>query len=216
MTHTSKINRSTRKTSNKDTQNDTKKLLFLSYNRNKGLNKTLVNLSLYISQYSHHGQRFTETAEGKINRAANIKSSHDHPLPLHHQPPQVWGCCTYLQKQGCLLSSLSTNALSHHSSEAASDPQWLNEKWYSPASESACCYGNTSHLICSHPTLLPVSWQWWQKKSYKNNREDREEDTGKGETWCSDRYSFVHWWNVDPKKHMFMDCWVIKNILINV
>lgn len=105
----------------------------------------------------------------------------------------------------------STNAWSHHSSAAASaaDPLWLNEKWYSPARESACCYGNTSHLACSHPTLLPVSWQWWQKNSYKNNTEDKWEHSGKEEKRCSHRHTCVHWWYVVQTKHMFRDCWVM-------
>ena len=58
--------------------------------------------------------------------------------------------------------------------------QW---RWYSPANESSCCYGNTSHLSYLHPTLLPTSWQWWQKRSYQNNMQEREDYRGTEEKW---------------------------------
>lgn len=133
--------------------------------------------------------------EGKTNRAANIKSSHDHPLPLlflHHLPPQVWGCCTYLQKTGvshilpiykCMEPSQLRGCI------LLLTPCGSMKKWYSPASESACCYGNTSHPACSHPTLLPVSWQRWHKKRatkttlrIKRKTEERKRNDAQTET----------------------------------
>lgn len=100
--------------------------------------------------------------------------------------PQVWGCCTCISLTGVSpVPPASTKAQSLHSSQAASaaDPLWLREKWYSPASESACCYGNTSHLTCSHPTLLPMSRRRWKKRElqkqqggWRRNRAKEEEN----------------------------------------
>lgn len=168
----------------------------------------------------HHGHRFAETGEGKTNRVAsirrNIKSSHDHPLPLpflHHQPRQFWGCCSYLRKQGRLLSSQyhqMLGAVRAQRLHLVLVPLRFNEEWYSPASESACCYGNTSHLACSHPTLLHVSWQWWQKKELQKQHGGLRGGQRKGRKQCSDRHTTL------------MICcsnkvtnWVIKNLLIN-
>lgn len=63
-------------------------------------------------------------------------------------------------------------------------------KWYSPASESACCYGNTSHLTCSHanPASCELAMVPRKKKKKKDNREDKSEDRVQEENWCSDRY----------------------------
>lgn len=92
--------------------------------------------------------------------------SHDHLSAL------VWGCSDiFLPLQGCPLSP-------HQQKQEMITAHWLHllptpcgsKKWYNPASESACCYGNTSNLS-SHPSLYPCFTRtaWYKKRNAYNN-----------------------------------------------
>lgn len=75
---------------------------------------------------------------------------------LHHHPSlRLLGHLFPLQ--GCLLSL-------HQQKQEMITAHWLqllptpcgSVKWYSPASESACCYGNTSTLTAHIPPCIPA------------------------------------------------------------
>lgn len=130
--------------------------------------------SLSSHQFSNQSMLKQHTWSGLLkqgttttNRAASIQgiqSSHDRPPPpfLHHHPPRSEDAAPLWQEQGCLRHPpVSTKAQSFHSSVAASaaDTLWLSANGtVLPVSQLVAM---ATHPTSLHPTLLPVSWQWY-------------------------------------------------------
>lgn len=150
-----------------------KRPLFLLYNRKKLIiiwfisASVLVNILimgmglLKLRKAKKTGQHWLK----QKSKAAMITLSPSLFSIISH--PRSENAAPICPKQGCLLSSQYQQihrAITAKRLYPLLIPLWLKEKWYSPARESACCYGNTSHLGCSHPTLHHVNWQWRYKK----------------------------------------------------
>lgn len=150
-----------------------KRPLFLLYNRKKLIiiwfisASVLVNILimgmglLKLGKAKKTGQHWLK----QKSKAAMITLSPSLFSIISH--PRSENAAPICPKQGCLLSSQYQQihrAITAKRLYPLLIPLWLKEKWYSPARESACCYGNTSHLGCSHPTLHHVNWQWRYKK----------------------------------------------------